>query len=82
MTHHPAVVLLLLLVAACGVHAIFDCPHDTSRCQNYSTCDRTDALYRSGHLCDRFPWYTGRAPVTKWSWHLQPVRRVGALACS
>ncbi len=72
MTHRLAVVLLA--VAAGGTHAIFDCPHDTSRCQNYSACDRTDTLYRSGHLCDRFPWYTGLAPATKWSWSLQAVR--------
>ena len=55
------IVLRAIIVTACT---------DTTVCNDYDTCSDTDALYRSGHLCRGFPWYTGGAPVLPASWSI------------
>ena len=41
---------------------------DMSRCNSYADCSDRDAMYRAGHLCVDFPYYTGGPPLTALHW--------------
>ncbi len=71
----PTDMALLLAVVACLVAVLapttsaapFEC-HDRALC-NGDECSDHDALLRSGHLCHRFPFYNGYAPIQSIPWN-------------
>ena len=72
-TWKPSMALTLAILGSlfcCHVQRVaagISC-RDMSRCNSYADCSDRDAMYRAGHLCVDFPYYTGGPPLTTLHW--------------